>query len=201
MVGKKGGQRGVIDPEFLLNAYSQGFFPMANAETGQIGWYSPDPRTIIDLELFKISRSLRRTVERKIYEVKIDTEFEQVIRQCGNRSETWISEEIIQSYILLFELGFAHSVETWKEEKLAGGLYGVALGAAFFGESMYSAERDASKVALVALVRRLREQGFILLDTQFLTPHLAQFGALEIPRRSYLEKLQDALTRTCAFSR
>ena len=189
-----------IDPEFLCTAYCLGYFPMADAMSGEIGWYSPDPRAIFDLDEFHIPRSLRLTLKRKEYEVFFDREFENVIRGCANRDETWISETIIQSYLELYKLGIAHSVETWKDGVLIGGLYGVALHGAFFGESMYSRERDASKIALVNLVQRLRDRGFTVLDTQYLTPHLERFGAREIPRSQYLARLDEALHCPCSFS-
>jgi leucyl/phenylalanyl-tRNA--protein transferase len=193
-------QSGIIDPQFLLAAYCSGFFPMADAKTGGIHWYSPDPRGVFDLEKFRVPRSLRQTISKNIFEVRIDQCFEEVIRSCGNREETWISEDIVQSYLQLYKLGYAHSVESWKGDQLAGGLYGVAIGGAFFGESMFSRERDASKVALAALVNRLNDRGFLLLDTQWVTPHLARFGAIEIPRNEYLKRLRKALEKKCFFT-
>lgn len=133
------------------------------------------------------------------FEIRIDRRFEEVMRGCAQRDETWISEDIVQSYLTMYRLGFAHSVETWKEGRLAGGLYGVAIGGAFFGESMFSRERDASKVALAHLVERLKMRGFLLLDTQFITPHLARFGAKEIPKKEYMERLRPTLTKRCEF--
>jgi len=190
----------IIDPQFLLTAYCNGHFPMADAKTGEIGWYAPDPRAVFELEEFKVPRSLKLTIRKRVFDVRWNTRFEDVMKGCASRDETWISDEIIRSYVRLHELGYAHSVESWKDGKLAGGLYGVAVGGAFFGESMFSAVRDASKVALVALVDRLRERGFRLLDTQFLTPHLARFGAREIPKKEYLKKLEAAITMKCAFA-
>ncbi|MBI3578817.1 MAG: leucyl/phenylalanyl-tRNA--protein transferase [Ignavibacteriales bacterium] len=172
---------------------------MADSKSGEIGWYSPDPRTIFELDEFKIPRSLRLTIRKNPFEIRLNTRFEEVMRKCGEREETWISEEIIQSYVELFRLGYAHSIETWKENKLVGGLYGVAIGGAFFGESMFSRERDASKVALVYLVERMKARGFKLLDTQFITPHLARFGAREIPREEYLERLKKAIEIPTSF--
>jgi len=189
----------IIEPDFLLAAYCSGYFPMAEPITGEIGWYSPDPRAIIDLKEFKIPRSLRLTIKKRIFEICLNQRFEEVIRACGNREETWISEEIIQSYLELHRMGVAHSVECWRGDVLAGGLYGVALRGAFFGESMFSRERDASKVALVHLVERMKQRDFELLDTQFLTPHLAQFGAKEVPRTEYLDRLKRALLKNCQF--
>lgn len=173
---------------------------MAHPQTGAIDWYSPDPRAIIPLDEFTISRSLRQTLKKKTFEVRFDTAFEQVMRACADREETWITEVIVQSYIVLFDLGFAHSVESWHENKLAGGLYGVSLGAAFFGESMFSRKTDASKVALVHLVERLRARGFELLDTQFTTPHLEHFGTIEIPRSKYLRFLHAAARKKRKFN-
>ena len=131
--------------------------------------------------------------------MEVDRDFESVIRECARREETWISEEIVQAYMELHKLGYAHSVECWQKDELVGGLYGVALGAAFFGESMFSRKRDASKVALVHLVRRLNDRGYLLLDTQFNTPHLQRFGALEISRDEYLKQLKTALRKYCQF--
>ena len=192
-------KRDVIQPDFLLAAYGSGYFPMADSADGEIGWYSPDPRAIIDLKTFHIPRSLQLTVKKKPFEILLNHDFEGVMRQCAQREETWISEEIIQSYIGLRRLGFAHSVECWENSALVGGLYGVALGGAFFGESMFSRKRDASKVALVHLVQRLNERGFVLLDTQFITPHLRMFGTSETPRAEYLRQLKIAVQKDCQF--
>jgi leucyl/phenylalanyl-tRNA--protein transferase len=192
-------KRNGIEPDFLLSAYASGYFPMADSAEGEIGWYSPDPRAIIELESLHVPRSLRLTVKKKPFEIQLNRNFEGVMRQCALREETWISEEIIQSYVALHQLGFAHSVECWKGSELAGGLYGVALGGAFFGESMFSRKRDASKVALVYLVERLNERGFTLLDTQFVTPHLRGLGAVEIPRQKYMERLKVAIQQNCRF--
>ncbi len=192
-------QSQIIPPEILLGAYATGYFPMADSVKGQIHWYSPDPRAIIPIDAFKVSRSLRQTLKKQLFEIRYDTSFEEVIRSCADRKETWISEEIAQSYLELHRLGFAHSVEAWREAHLSGGLYGVALGGAFFGESMFSRRRDASKVALVALVERLRTRKFTLLDTQFVTPHLAHFGATEIPRKEYLTLLNRAVRLKRSF--
>ena len=190
----------IIDPQFLCTAYCNGYFPMADSKTGEIGWYSPDPRTIFELNEFHIPRSLKLMLKKKEYEVHINKRFEEVMRACAEREETWISETIIQSYIQLHQLGIAHSVEIWKGGILVGGLYGVAIRGAFFGESMFSRMRDASKIALVNLVKRLKERGFTLLDTQYLTPHLKRFGAQEIPRSEYMKRLEESLTITCSFT-
>jgi len=187
-------------PGRLLRAYAAGFFPMAEDRNGPIAWYSPDPRAIIPLDRFRTSRSLRQRIRTGHLEIRIDTSFAEVMRRCAAREETWISEEIIQAYCRLFAMGHAHSVESWREGRLVGGLYGVVLGGAFFGESMFSQVPDASKIALWYLVRRLVERGFLLLDTQFLTPHLASLGACEIPRDEYLRMLHGALSIEATFT-
>ncbi len=183
----------MIESALLLQAYRLGVFPMA-LEDGEIGWFSPDPRTIIPLDDFHVPHGLRRERARQNFEIRINTSFERVMRACAERSETWINEEIVESYVRLHEFGMAHSVEAWSgTNELAGGLYGVAIGGAFFGESMFHRQTGASKIALWAVVERLRERGFTLLDIQWLTPHLAQFGAREIPRALYLHLLQGAV--------
>jgi leucyl/phenylalanyl-tRNA--protein transferase len=182
-----------LTPDLLVQGYRSGYFPMADPSDGRIGWFSPDPRAIIPLDGLRVSRSLRRTVRRRTFELASDRDFEGVIRACAARPETWISEEIVAAYVRLSGLGLAHTVETRRDGMLVGGLYGVALGGAFFGESMFSAVEDASKVALVELVRRLRAGGFTLLDTQFMTGHLRGLGAVEVPRARYLELLEDAI--------
>lgn len=187
-----------ISPELLLTAYRQGIFPMADPD-GTLSWYSPDPRGVIPLEEFHLPHGLKRTLAKERFEVRVNTAFSAVLDGCANRKETWIDERIKRSYLELHRLGFAHSVETWQGDALGGGLYGVALGGAFFGESMFHTVTDASKVALHALVQRLRQQGFGLLDLQWVTPHLAGFGAREIPRAEYLRQLELQLGRRCAF--
>ena len=182
----------MIEPELLLQGYRLGVFPMA-MEDDSIGWFSPDPRAIIPLEDFHVSHALRRVAHKGIFETKIDNSFGEVIRACARREETWINREIVESYERLHDLGYAHSVEAWSKGKLAGGLYGVAIGGAFFGESMFHREKDASKIALVALVEHLRARKFALLDTQWLTPHLQRFGAIEISREHYLRLLARAV--------
>ena len=158
-----------------------------------IEWFSPDPRAILPLDKFHVPHGLRRVAAKKVFEIKIDERFGEVIRACSKRRDTWINNQIIESYEKLHELGHAHSVETWLAGKLVGGLYGVAIGGAFFGESMFHRKTDASKIALLALVEHLRKQKFALLDTQWVTPHLLQFGAVEIPRSQYLKLLKRAL--------
>src|SRR6266436_1293291 len=159
----------MIPPDLLLQGYRMGVFPMA-MEDGSIEWFSPDPRAILPLDQFHVPHGLRRSLREKIFEVKIDHRFGDVIESCAAREDTWINREIIESYIRLHELGHAHSVEAWSQGKLTGGLYGVAVGGAFFGESMFHHVTDASKIALAALVERLRARKFTLLDTQWLTP-------------------------------
>ena len=177
----------------LIAAYSNGIFPMADGQGGEIGWYKPDPRAIIPLNRFVVSRSLAQTVSRQVFEITVDSKFGDVIRLCADRPETWISDEIIGTYEQLAEMGIAHSVECRIENQLVGGLYGVSIGGAFFGESMFQTVTDASKVALVALVGRLRERGFLLLDAQYSTPHLEQFGVVEVPAREYDTLLKHAV--------
>src|SRR6266516_967729 len=182
----------MIPPELLLQGYRLGVFPMA-MEDDSIAWFSPDPRAIIPLEDFHVPHALKRVARKKVFEITIDNRFGDVIRVCAKRKDTWINREIIESYERLHDLGHAHSVEAWSKNKLAGGLYGVAIGGAFFGESMFHRVTDASKIALVALVERLRARRFTLLDTQWTTPHLQQFGAVEISRDHYLKLLGRAV--------
>ncbi len=187
-----------LTPEILVAAYRQGIFPM-DVE-GRLCWFSPDPRAILPLDGFHVSKTLRQLCRQGRFEIRINHGFRAVMEGCADREEgTWISPEIIEAYVVLHERGLAHSVEAWYEGELAGGLYGVALGGAFFGESMFHRRRDASKVALVHLVERLRERGYRLLDVQFTTPHLARFGAIEIPRTAYLRRLRAALAMECRF--
>ncbi len=182
-----------VGPDFLLSAYAHGIFPMAGEE-GEIRWFAPDPRAIIPLDGFKTTRSLRSVYRRGQFECAVDRDFDAVIRACADRGEdTWISGEMIEAYCKLHRLGFAHSVEAWEGETLAGGLYGVSLGGAFFGESMFHRVTDASKVALVYLVERLRRRGLVLLDVQFMTEHLRRLGAVEIPRSVYERRLAETV--------
>ncbi|MFL6514122.1 MAG: leucyl/phenylalanyl-tRNA--protein transferase [Chthoniobacterales bacterium] len=189
----------MIPPELLLQGYRFGIFPMAMRDES-IEWFSPDPRAILPLDKFHVPHGLRRAAAKGIFETKIDERFGEVIRACAKRRDTWINTEIIQSYEKLHKLGHAHSVESWQEGKLVGGLYGVAVGGAFFGESMFHRKTDASKIALLALVEQLRAQKFVLLDTQWVTPHLLQFGAIEIPRPQYLKLLKRAVDLPRSFA-
>jgi leucyl/phenylalanyl-tRNA---protein transferase len=192
----------MLSPDLLLNAYCQGVFPMAHAD-GRIYWHDPDPRAILPLDQFHVPRSLAKVVQKEVFEVRVNSDFAAVIRACAEpeegREETWISPEIIAAYTALHRLGFAHSVECWRDGRLAGGLYGVTVRGLYAGESMFSRERDASKVALVHLVERLRRGDFQLLDVQFMTDHLRRFGAVEISRRAYKERLREALGVTAVF--
>jgi len=184
----------VIDPELLLRAYSIGVFPMADSRhAGDVFWVEPRRRAIIPIDGFRLSRSLRKTLRAGTFEVSRDSAFSEVVRRCAEREETWINAEIEASYNELHRLGHAHSVECWRDDRLVGGLYGVRLGAAFFGESMFSGERDASKVGLAWLVARLKVGGFTLLDCQFMTEHLRSLGAVEIEQQDYLSLLSAAL--------
>jgi leucyl/phenylalanyl-tRNA--protein transferase len=191
----------MLTTELLLSAYAEGAFPMAVDARGTLRWFSPDPRGIIPLDdHFHIPHGLRRTLRRQPFAIAVDRDFDAVLQACATvHGKSWISPQIRKAYLRLHEEGFAHSVECWQDGQLAGGLYGVHLGGAFFGESMFHRVTDASKVALVALVEKLRAQEFTLLDTQWITPHLARFGAMEIPRDEYMGRLQAALRKPCRF--
>ena len=194
-----------ITPEVLLRAYSCGIFPMAeSADDPTIFWVEPEQRGVIPLDHFHISSRLARTLRTDAFEVRINTAFRRVIGECAapqpGRDDTWINARIRSLYTALYEMGHCHSVEAWRGDELVGGLYGVSLGAAFFGESMFHRDRDASKVALVHLVARLIAGGFQLLDTQFVTDHLRSFGATEVPRRRYRKLLDDAVPGHADFS-
>ena len=193
-----------LTPDLLLHAYAIGVFPMAESyDSPEINWYEPRRRGIFPLDAFHVPRSLAKAIRRGGFEIRIDHDFEAVIRACAaptpERPQTWLNERLIGLYVQLAREGFAHSVEVWREGELAGGLYGLALGGAFFGESMFSRVRDSSKIALVELVARLQAGGFSLLDAQFLTAHLARFGAIEISRADYLRRLRTALTQEAVF--
>ncbi len=182
----------MIHAKELIGMYASGWFPMATPD-GEIRLFSPDPRAVIPLDDFHIPHGTNKEINDAKWEVRIDTVFEEVVRGCADRKETWIDERIFASYMELHETGQAHSVEVWRDDQLTGGLYGVSLGAAFFGESMFHTQSGASKVALVALVEILKVGGFQLLDIQWVTPHLRQFGAIEIPKQKYLGQLQTAV--------
>ena len=185
--------------EDVLSAYTIGMFPMADPDDGSISWYAPDPRGIIELEECRPSRSLRRTLRSGLFSVSWNTVFRSVLDACAERDETWISEDIKGAYAELHDRGLAHSVETWRNGSLVGGLYGVSLGGVFFGESMFTHETDASKVALITLTERMRMRGLVLLDAQFMTTHLQQFGCTNISRQQYMKRLESALSMSCSI--
>ena len=191
-----------LSPGLLLSAYAQGIFPMADPG-GEIYWYDPDPRAILPLDRLHVPRRLERTIQQGRFQVRHDVDFERVMRECAapapGRERTWIDETLVEGYTALHRAGFAHSVETWQDGELVGGVYGVSLRGLFAGESMFSRVRDASKVALVHLARTLRERGFTLFDVQFRTDHLQRFGVVEVPRREYKRLLRIALGRDVAF--
>src|ERR687894_2311113 len=187
-----------LSPEILEACYRAGAFPMAD-RYGTVEFYRSDPRSVLELNSLHVSKSLRRLVRKGVYVEGVDRDFEGVIRACARRPETWISEEIIRGFKMLHERGKAHSVEAYRDDELVGGLYGVALGGAFMGESMFSHMRDASKVCLVHLVERLRSRGYVLLDCQIQNEHLARLGAIEIPESEYLKLLEDALRLDRSF--
>lgn len=193
-----------LNADLLLRAYASGIFPMARSRNElRLYWIDPEQRGILPLDGFHVPRSLRRTLKSERFEIRCDSAFETVMRACAEptpeRPESWINERIVGLFVELHGLGLAHSVEVWEDGRLAGGLYGLALGGAFFGESMFSRRTDASKAALVHLVARLRHGGFCLLDTQFVTEHLRQFGAVEIPREQYHARLAAALEQPARF--
>lgn len=191
--------------EMLLNAYAQGIFPMAHEdEDWEVYWYSPDPRTIFPLNEFHIPRRLKQIVRQKVFDVRINTAFRDVMLKCAEPRDKspgiWISPHLVEAYTELHELGFAHSVECWQDDELVGGLYGVSIRGLFAGESMFTRVDNASKVALVHLVERMKERGLTLLDTQFTTEHLKKFGSREIPRTDYEELLEAALQVDVTFA-
>ncbi len=193
-----------VTPELLLRAYALGVFPMAESRRDpELYWIDPKQRGVLPLDRFHVPHSVRKAVRRRKFEIRIDTAFREVMEGCAEaapgRPDSWINDEILELYTALHEAGRAHSLEAWRNGRLVGGLYGVVIGAAFFGESMFTRETDASKVALVHLVARLRCGGFELLDTQFATTHLARFGVVEISRQRYQELLQRAIARRADF--
>jgi len=205
MRSRKSAPPPVTTPERVIAGYQQGFFPMARGLSGHIEWFMAEPRTIIPLDdRFRVRRSLRRTLCKNSFQIRINTDFGAVIRACARHyqvdpEEVWLSEEMISLYVELHRRGFAHSVEVWNESVLIGGLYGVALKAAFFGESMFSRVDSASQIALVALVERLREREYRLLDAQMRTPHIGYFGAIDLEHEEYLAMLAKAMQDDCKF--
>lgn len=189
-----------LAPDKLLTAYACGIFPMAD-DAGELQWLAPDPRAIIELNTFRAPRSLRAIYRSERFTVTVNKRFDDIMAGCADRPEgTWISDEIKQAYGTLHRLGFAHSVEVWNDGRIAGGLYGVAIGGAFFGESMVHRVTDASKVALVHLIERMKERGMTLLDVQFMTDHLNRLGAIEISRDDYENRLAEAIALDCSFA-
>lgn len=192
----------ILSADDLIYGYTNGIFPMADAD-GSLYWYAPDPRAIIPLDTYKPSKSLRPILNKSLFEIRVNNNFEQVMRGCaGPRQDdenTWISEEIIKAYTELHQQGFAHSVETYLENQLVGGLYGVSIGAAFFGESMFHTANNASKVAFHYLIEILKKQGFQLLDTQFINDNVRRFGAIEISKATYLQLLKKAIAKEACF--
>lgn len=186
----------------LIYGYTNGIFPMADHD-GTLYWYSPDPRAIIPIDTYKPSKSLKPVLNKKLFDIRFNTNFRAVMTHCaaprGEDDETWISEEIIDAYCLLHEKGFAHSVEAYLDDELVGGLYGVAIGGVYFGESMFYIAPNSSKVAFHFLIEKLREQGYILLDTQFINDNVKRYGAIEIPRADYLKLLREGLKLDCQF--
>ncbi len=196
---KKFSYKDYLKPEIMLRLYSQGAFPMADEKTGIINWYMPERRAIIPLDNYNYPRSLKKIISESNFEYKFDTDFLSVVKNCTNRKPTWISEELIKAYLRLNKLGFIHTVETWQKGKLVGGLYGVTIKGAFFGESMFSKVSQASKAALIKLIEHLNKKKYALLDVQYLTPHLKMFGAIEISFEQYEELLVKAYKVGCKF--
>ncbi len=190
----------VLTPDLVISAYANGYFPMPHPETQEICWFHPDPRAVIPLDRFHASRSLIKSIRQKQFETSIDRDFEAVIDACADRKETWINDEIRSVFVELHRMGHAHSVEIWMQGSLVGGTYGLALRGAFFAESMFHKETDASKAALLGLVQHMKSKEMNLLEVQFLTPHLASLGAIEISAEEYMERLRQALRRPIFFN-
>ena len=191
----------MLTPEIMLSAYAQGIFPMAESrDAGDLHWVDPRSRGVFPLSNFHISRSLARRIRQGAYRIRTNSDFSGVVRACAERPETWINDQLFGLYDALHQMGHAQSLEVWEDDTLTGGVFGLTLGAAFFGESMFSRRTDASKIALAYLVDRLNVAGFTLFDTQFLTPHLASLGAVEIPRAAYRAQLADALRKAADFT-
>ncbi|PKL78359.1 MAG: leucyl/phenylalanyl-tRNA--protein transferase [Ignavibacteriae bacterium HGW-Ignavibacteriae-4] len=189
----------IIKPEVLIQAYKQGYFPMADHKEGDIYWHCPDPRAVIPLESPKKPKSLRRSEKKYEFEYRVDTCFRTVMEKCAERDDTWISDEIIETYMQLYYLGMAHSVETFEDDVLVGGLYGVAIGGAFFGESMFNTVTDASKGAFFYLIERLKERNYLLLDSQYINPFTKQLGAIELSYTDYTKRLIKAINLPTSF--
>ncbi|MFO7445484.1 MAG: leucyl/phenylalanyl-tRNA--protein transferase [Ignavibacteriaceae bacterium] len=196
---KNNGKDDFLKPEKMIRLYASGAFPMADEETGKINWYLPDIRTIIPLNGYNIPRSLKKIISKNNFEIRFDCDFLQVVNGCRDRETTWISGELIDAYLRLQKLGYVHTVETWQDGKLVGGLYGISFKGAFFGESMFSRVSQASKAALAALLEHLNKQKFLLLDVQYITEHLKMFGAMEITFAEYNRLLYKSYLRDCHF--
>lgn len=189
----------LLKPDNMLKLYAKGAFPMAEEKTGSVSWYLPETRCIIPLDNFNIPRSIKKVMDNENFEFRFNTDFISIVKGCADREQTWISEELIDAYQRLFKRGQIQTVETWKDNVLVGGLYGVNFHGAFFGESMFSKVSQASKAALVKLLQHLKEKKFVLLDVQYITDHLKMFGAIEIPWDEYENRLQDAYLHNCEF--
>jgi len=189
----------LLKPDNMLRLYSSGAFPMADAKTGSINWYLPEIRTIIPLDNYNIPRTTKKAIDNDNFKIRFDTDFEGVLDGCADRESTWISEDLKSAYRRLKKRGHIHTVETWKDERLVGGLYGITFRGAFFGESMFSKVSQASKAALVALLKHSKEKDFVLLDVQYMTEHLKMFGAVEISFEEYTKLLHKAYTAECEF--
>jgi leucyl/phenylalanyl-tRNA--protein transferase len=188
-----------LEPEIMLRLYAQGAFPMADETTGEINWYLPDRRAIIQPEKYNCPRSLRKVIKESNFDFKLDNDFLSVVKNCANRKPTWISAELIEAYLQLNKMGLIHTVETWQNGKLVGGLYGLAIKGVFFGESMFSKVSQASKAALIYLIEHLHKKKFVLLDVQYMTPHLKMFGAVEIGFEEYQNLLVESYTADSKF--
>jgi len=189
----------LLKPENMIRLYASGAFPMADEKTGNINWYLPEIRTIIPLDNYNIPRSAKKVIDAENFEIRFDTDFEGILKGCADRESTWISEELKSAYRRLKKHGYIHTVETWKDGKLVGGLYGVTFRGAFFGESMFSKVSQASKAALVALLNHLKRKDFVLLDVQYITKHLKMFGAVEISFEEYTKLLHKAYAKMCKY--
>jgi len=189
-----------LTPQLLVSAYAQGYFPMGREESSEILWYNPDPRAIIPLDNFHLSRRLAREMRKQKFRVSFDEDFGGVMRACAEREDTWITDALIQAYTKLHKSGFAHSVEVWDQDRLVGGTYGVSIGGVFFAESKFKRKDNASKMALFHLVQRLKSRGFKILEVQFLTEHLKSLGAVEIPKADYLLRLAEAIELPTDFN-
>lgn len=199
MTNKQNNTSGIIKPEILIQAYKQGYFPMADSKEGDIYWHCPDPRAVIPLDNPKKPKSLKRSEDKFEFEYRVNTCFRTVMEKCAEREDTWISDEIIETYMQLHNLGMAHSVETYEDDELVGGLYGVAIGGAFFGESMFNTVTNASKGAFFYLIERLKERNFLLLDSQYINHFTKQLGAIEVSYLEYTKRLIKAINLPTTF--